>query len=168
VAASFAHAYPWGGSRVDVFTAPAAALFIGAGVSPVSAWLRARNRLLPGVLTAVLAAPFALAAYRVAVHWPRADCAGAAAYVLANRLPTDPVAANHWEYSYYFRGLGSAFAPLNEWTPQLPSRVWVVLTQGKPAAGAPLVDPINWPDWRVLDQREFASTSVYLLRIARE
>jgi hypothetical protein len=159
--ASYVGGYPWGGCRVDVFLTPATALLVGGGVPPAWRWLRART--LAGALgfAAVVAAPVGLTVYRTAVYWPRADAAGAAAYVLAHRRAPEGVTANHWEYYYYFRRLGPAFTPV-ETLAVPPPRLWVVLNRDpdprKPRDPAALI-----PGGRILDHREFVNASVYLL-----
>ncbi len=113
VAACF-RAYPFGGARVVVYATPALALLVAEGAAQALAWLRARqDRALPllarGALILLLLAPLGRAAQRVAVPWPRADCQGAAAFVLSRLQAGDGIVANHPEYLYYFRGLGPAF-----------------------------------------------------------
>ena len=114
--AAYLHAYPFCGSRVVVYTAPALALLIAEGL-PLE-WEAAgtsalRNLCRYGAFALALL-PLAWAVYRTVEPWNRADCAGAAQYVLAHRQPGEAVAANHWEYAYYFRHLGPDFSLLEE------------------------------------------------------
>lgn len=101
--------YPFGAVRVIAYSTPALAILIAAGIGPVLAWLRARNRPTAAALLLLLFAPAALSAFRAVEPWARADCAAAAGHVLTNLQPGDAIVANHWEYLYYFRGCGAGF-----------------------------------------------------------
>jgi hypothetical protein len=103
VVAANMHRYPYGGSRVTVFTAPA--LFVLAGVAIPSAWswLKLRWRWAPAILVAMFLVPAARTVHRVFDHWPRAEAAKAMAIVRQSWKPGDKVAFNHWEFEYYFR-----------------------------------------------------------------
>jgi hypothetical protein len=157
-------AYPYGGARVLVYAAPAVVVLIGAGVPPAFRWLHGRSRLASLALTALLIAPVGLSAYRIVQPWQRADCASAAAFVLAHRQPTDPVTCNHWEYQYYFQCLGPALQPLVGVERKPGDRLWVVLTGAVPEHRQRIVEAIPPNDWQPLMRREFAGTSVFLLR----
>src|SRR5262249_19721253 len=98
LAAACLRCYPYGGARVMVYAAPAGVLLVAAGVPPALAWLRARGRLAVVPLLAVLCLPAAGAVRSVAVHWPRADTAGAAAWVQARRNAGEPVLGNDWTH----------------------------------------------------------------------
>ena len=84
-------------------------------------------------------------------------------YVLDHRSATEPVLANHWEYLYYFRDLGTAFASLGERTFLPQTRQWLVLTHPTPEDRRQLDRFFARAQWRVLDRREFAETTVLLL-----
>ncbi len=161
--ASCVGAYPYAGARVEVFTLPATAVFIGAGLPPLWSWLGARTRLGAAALGALLLATPAVALYHVAVPWPRADCAGAATYVLDHRGATEPVTANHWEYLYYFRDLGAAFASLDDLTASPPARQWLVLTHPTEDDRRQLDRLFAHTEWQVVERREFAETTVLLV-----
>src|SRR5262249_55967926 len=102
--AAHLHAYPFGGYRVMVYTTPALALLIaerlpwqpGAERGARSAGrLRAPHFTLRalcryGVLASSLL-PLAWSVYRVLEPWNRADCAGAAKYVMSCLQPGDGV-----------------------------------------------------------------------------
>src|SRR5205807_3475797 len=119
-------AYPYGGYRVLVYAMPALTLLIGLGAEAVLAWLKSwerpvawkflaacgPSRLGAGLMAILFLMPLARTAQYTLTPWPRADCAGAAAYVLDHLRPDEEVAGNHWEYEYYFRHLGSAYSPL--------------------------------------------------------
>jgi hypothetical protein len=160
--ASFLHAYPWGGVRVEAYLTPAAALFIAAGVPMVMTRLQ-RHRPVAWALALILVAPASLTAYRTVVPWPRADCAGAAAYVLAHRRANDRITANHWEYWYYFRNLRSRFTPMEDFQVHPLARLWVVLTGADPDCQG-MIDPLLAAGgWRIREKRQFHRTAVYLL-----
>jgi len=161
-------AYPFGGSRVLVYVTPALALLIAAGL-PVYAtevaflWrTRAGELCRYGVLAFALL-PLAWAAYRVIDPWPRADCAGAADYVLSHRLPGDGVAANHWEYAYYVRHLGPAFRLLEQGPPILRNDLWLVATAGTPTDRQQILQHFGQQGWQMRERREFKLTTVVLL-----
>jgi hypothetical protein len=100
---------------------------------------------------------------RVLFPWPRADCAAAAAYVLAHHEPGETVAANHWEYAYYFRHLGSRLILLNGAPHRFPNRLWLVITAATPVDRQAVVRELSVGAWHIVDQREFARTSVFHL-----
>lgn len=167
--ASCFKAYPYGGVRVMVYAAPAIVLWAAAGIEPCLAWFRARQRALAWAVTALLLAPLGFAARQVAVPSPRADCAAAAAFVEQHRRPEERVAANHWEYLYYFRNLGGSFAPLERFTPPAEGRVWFVATAGERAdRDACLTATFPARRWQTLDRKEFERTSVVLVRTKRD
>jgi hypothetical protein len=161
--ASYLHAYPWGGARVEVFLLPATTLLIAAGIPPLWSWLLARTRLGTFALAALLLASPALTAYRLVVPWMRADCGGAAAYVLTNRHAEEPISANHWEYLYYFRDHALPFTPLEDLTASPGSPVWLVLTNPNEQDRLQMDRYLSFGDWQILDWREFAETMVYRL-----
>jgi hypothetical protein len=160
--ASCLHKYPYGGVRVMAYAAPATILLAAAGTPAVLGWLRARSRAAAVALVVLLLLPAAQTAFRLAVPWPRADCAGAAEYVLRHHRPGDGVTHNHWEYEYYFRRLppdGEA-AP-SPWTGTRGTRTWVVVTH----AGQSPAERASFgriPGCVVLDQKDFRFTTVVL------
>ncbi|HUY35221.1 MAG TPA: hypothetical protein VMV69_20920 [Pirellulales bacterium] len=162
-AASCLQSYPYGGMRVMAYAAPAIVLLVAAGVPPSLDWLRARRPIAAVALTALLLIPPARAAYYVARPWPRADCAAAADYVTRARRPSDPVVSNHWEYLYYFRGLGPAHMPLEKCAPPAEGRVWVVITGATPADRKPCLEGFQTGDWQTRKRREFERTTVLLV-----
>jgi hypothetical protein len=162
--ASLLGAYPYGGSRVLVYAAPAVVLLVGAGVPWVLDRLRQAWRFAPLALLGLLLAPVALCGYRLVQPWDRADCYGASAYVLAHRLPADAVAVNHWEYLYYFRGLGPALTPIADLPRRPHDRVWLVLSGATRQHRLALARRIPPGNWRTVEQREFDRTTVLLLR----
>jgi hypothetical protein len=161
--ASCFEAYPYGGIRVMIYAAPAIVLLVAAGIAPCAAWLESRGRFAAGGLAAIVLAPVAAAAVHVAVPWQRADCGSAADFVQQRRLSEDPVIANHWEYRYYFRELGAAFTPLEEFTPRGRSRLWLVVTASTSADRDACLAAYTSKPWRVLQRKEFFRTTVVLV-----
>jgi hypothetical protein len=156
------HAYPWGGARVDVFLAPAAALLATSALPSVLAWLRARAFGASLLLILLLLAPACRCGHNVYSHWPRAACDRAARYVMKQRHPEELVAAGAWEYLYYFRGLTGPFRQFDQISDDCTGRLWAVVTSFGPDRSLP------WPladerRWLVLERRHFDWTTVYLL-----
>jgi hypothetical protein len=162
--ASCCRAYPFGGTRVLAYGAPALILLIAEAVPVTLAWLARHCR--PGVLvlTALLVAPAALTAYHVVAPWGRADCYGASAYVLAHRRSTDQVAGNTWEYLYYFRHLGAALRPVTAVSREPGVRLWLVTSGATQPYRVQMARELAPGDWQTLEQREFTRTTVFLLR----
>jgi hypothetical protein len=165
VAALF-HAYPYGGARVLAYAAPALALLIGEGLSPVliRSWTPKPVAVSLAVLVlSLLLAPVAQAAYRAVFPWPRADCAGAAAYVLSQRRTNERVLANHWEYAYYFRHLADDFTLLEEGRRFDDGPLWLIATADTPVDRLQFAHTLHPRDWHILRRYEFERTSVFLL-----
>jgi hypothetical protein len=161
--AAYLKYYPYGHSRTEVYAAPAVILLLAAGLPATFAWLRARARFAELALAGLLLAPVGLTAYRLVVHWERADSAGGTAYVLAHRSPNDVVEGNQWEHEYYFRHLGPCFIP-SVGNPAMPTdRLWVI------TAGATSDDrlaPVKQlsAEWHIREQcEEFERTTIVLL-----
>jgi hypothetical protein len=163
--ASSLKAYPYGGSRVLVYAAPALFLFMAVGIPETLRWLSARTAL--GTLAALLV--LLSTAGRVVQHLAapaaRADCAGASAYVLSNRRESDAVVTNHWEYLYYFRHLAGGpaladgpvfFVPAN--------RLWMVVTDARQDERMRISESWAPPHWQLLHCRHFARTTVFLFQ----
>jgi hypothetical protein len=184
VLASYLGAYPYGGYRVMVYATPALVLLIGEGVAPVldRLWtpreamskLAKRVTAFPRALSlawspvvamfvVLLLLPVGRAVKRVLFPWPRADCAAAAAYVKARLQPGDQVAANHWEYAYYFRRLGSTFTLLDQSPRRFGPRLWLVVTAPESADRLAVARSLPPGDWSSLEQQDFMWTSVLLL-----
>jgi hypothetical protein len=187
--AAYLRAYPFGGYRVMVYMTPALALLIAEGLplrrgarsaergaqsaSPFGAHrasraaLRAPRSALAALgrymVLATALLPFTWALLRVWQPWNRADCAGATRYVLAHRRPGDRVAANHWEYCYYFRRLHGVFGLLGEVPVPLQGRLWLVATAATPGDRLAILHHYGREGWRLLEQREFIRTNVFLL-----
>jgi hypothetical protein len=162
LAAACLQRYPYGGARVMVYAAPALVLLVAAGVPPVLAWLKARRRLAVVPLVALLALPLAGALRSVAFHWPRADVAGAADFVLDRRQPGDAVLGNDWTHFYYFRALGPLFQE-DAASVSGSARVWVVYTEQASADERLRAARARVAGWRLLERRDFEFTTVLLL-----
>ena len=164
--------YPYTGARTMVYALPGLGLLVAAGITHVIEWLRARlpKKVAP-VFILLLLTPFAGSLIqsfcRVAAPWQRADTAGAAAYVLAKRCANEPVTSNHWEYRYYFRNLRGSYFPTQDFFNDARSahsmRVWLVLTSGKMEDRLQILNSITGNGWRVIEQRDFQNTTVFLL-----
>jgi hypothetical protein len=181
--ASYAGAYPYGGSRVLVYATPALALLIAEGIpdcltlaAQLRSWAATRTARFwsavssPMAVTlarwsavALLLAPVGRAAQRVASPWVRADCAGAAHYVLMHRRTGEDIISNHWEYAYYFRHLGSDFSLENHPPRASEERLWVVATAGTYPERQSVVEAVLPRDWRIAERHEFPLSTVYLL-----
>lgn len=166
LAAAYLHAYPFGGTRVMVFAAPALALLIAAGIPPVQQWLRTRCRPAAWALMILALVPLGRAGHRLVDHWDRADCSAAAQLVCQARLPADAVTANHWEYRYYFRHLGPEFTPVEELSTPDADRLWVVSTGATAEERQHFIERFPSSQWRRLDERQFERTTVLLLERA--
>ncbi len=160
--ASAMGAYPWGGARVEVFLAPALALLAAVGMVSLRESRLDPLRLRTTALAGVVLLPVGLSLYRAAVPWPRSACGRAATYVLQHREAPDFVLSDHWEYYYYFRELGDHFRPRAA-APAGARRLWVVISEPDPVNRALPVQQFPRDRWRMVDQREFFQTSVYLL-----
>jgi uncharacterized membrane protein len=157
-------AYPYGGTRVLVFAAPAVVLLLAEGIPPVLNWLRDRSRFAPAALMVLFLAPLALALERVAHPWSRTDCSGAAAYVLARHQPGDAVLANHWEYGYYFRHVEFGYHLPEQGKFTQVRRLWVVLSgQITPEERNELLHAMTPAGWHPTAKRGFVATTVTLL-----
>jgi hypothetical protein len=179
--ASFLQAYPYGGSRVLVYMTPAVVLLIGEGAGLVVArgapcrglegqesttvhTIRQRlERSAALVCMLLMLAPLGRAVHRVIVPWPRADCAGAAAHILASRRPGELVVGQHWEYAYYFRRLGPEFTLTEGLPPATATRLWYAATAGDLTDRLRLVDALERQGWTSVRHREFERSSVFYL-----
>ena len=163
LAASFAQRYPYGGARVLVYAAPALVLLIAAGTPVVWDWLQRFHRLAPAALALLFLPPLLAAGRAVIFSWPRADTAGAAAYVLAHRQTTDRVEGNDWTHQYYFRRLGSSFQP-TAISDAPTGRCWIVYTEERPSADRLPAALSHGPaGWVAVERREFDFTTVLLM-----
>lgn len=164
MAAAGTYSYPYGGLRLMAYAGPAIALLVGAAMPATLAWLRARTRLGMALMLLFFLCPVGLAAYRLAVPWTRADCAGAARFVLAHRLPSDAVTANHFEYEYYFRHVASAFRPDFSLADSGGHRLWAIFTSAQPPGERwQLLQNLAADSWYIRQRADFTRTTVILL-----
>jgi hypothetical protein len=188
--AAYLQAYPFGGYRVLVYMTPALALLIAEALpleTGIQCGARCAERRAPSaekvpalrfalaaprwtfrvlcryVVLAATFLPLPWAGLRVWHPWSRADCAGAAQYVRSHRLPGDRVAANHWEYRYYFRELDGGFGSLGEVSLPSQGRLWLVTTASAPSDRWAIVHHYGREGWQMLEQHEFTRTDVFLL-----
>jgi hypothetical protein len=153
------HAYPYGGQRVLVYTAPAVLLLLGAGLADTLAWLRRRARLAVCGLLLLLALPLANTLYRVVSPWKRADAAGAAAHVLARRAPGEVVLGCNWEYGYYFRGQPGVLVPPDGGIPDPARPLWLIVTTSTEGERESVLGNLS-AGRSTLERQEFALTTV--------
>jgi hypothetical protein len=174
--ASFVKAYPYDGSRVLIYAAPALVLLVAEGVAPCLKKLletasqcagytsqATLARIGSAALVVYLVLPLGRALQRVLLPWPRADCAGAASFVWTHRRSDEPVAGNHWEYAYYFRDLGSSFILLDGKPFPHTQRLWVVITGLEPTESLGFANHLTPGGWQVRQQHKFERTSVFFL-----
>jgi hypothetical protein len=137
-AAACVHAYPFNASRVIAFAAPALVLSVAQGSIVLGRWLYEPSRFPCGwariasvaTLVLFLLLPLGRAIGDTIWHWPRADVAATAQFVMKHREKADLVIGNQWEHAYYFRSLRKEFVlwdgrPL----PDVP-RFWFVVSAG--------------------------------------
>ncbi|MGH7138701.1 MAG: hypothetical protein ACREHD_23390, partial [Pirellulales bacterium] len=160
--ASCLEAYPYGGMRVMSYAAPAVFLGIAAAIPWCLERFARRHAWAAATVVALFAVPMARAGYCVIHPWERADCAAAAAYVQSHRQADEFVTANHWEYLYYFRGLGRSFVPIENLSAP-HDRMWVVVTGALPADREPTLASFSAPQWATIDRQEFDRTTVALV-----
>lgn len=161
--ASCVRAYPYAGARILVYASPALLLLLAESVPPLLTWLQARSRLAMVAVFLVFLAPAARVAQHLVVPRVRADCVGAAEYVLSHRQPADLVTANHWEYEYYFRHLGDAFAAQATALTPLSDRIWLVLTDADMEDRLQLGQQLCPAGWHAAQMKHFTRTTVFLL-----
>jgi hypothetical protein len=161
--------YPIGATRVMVFVAPAALLLIARGLPPTLVWLMRFGWPGPAVLAGLALFPMVQAAYRVGCPWERAGSAQAAALVQQRRQPRELVLGTNWEHDYYFRRLGAGYQAVSTLgrMSHLPDQVWLVAAGKSGDQRDAWLSSLGPPGtWRVLEQHEFALTSVYHLEEA--
>jgi hypothetical protein len=155
--------YPYGGTRLLVFAAPALALLTAAAVPPALAWLRRRRRVAAAGLVAVLLLPAAVSAWRLVSPWQVADAPSAARHVVARLGPRDAVAGNDWAHLYYFRPLGDAFRYQGDGAAEGAERVWVVFAAELDAtARLRAAAGLAPAGWRLAEHADFTFTTVAL------
>jgi hypothetical protein len=164
--ASCVRAYPYAGARVMVYASPAVILLLAEGVRPTLAWFRARFRLGVVLLIVLLFAPLGQVVNRLGLQGGRSDCASAAQYVLAHREPAETVTSAAWEARYYFRHLGADYRTMDDFRPEELNRFWLVAISADASERRQAAEEYTLGNWQVVNQREYARTTVYLLERA--
>jgi hypothetical protein len=154
--------YPCGGSRLEIFLAPGLAILVAAGAEPLADWLRAKHRRGPLIVFGAMIVPVLFSAWFVVNPWPRADTARAARYILAHKQPNDGLAANHWEYAYYFHRERPDVSWLDRGIPSDAPRVWVAFTSCESDSHRQYAEHLSSLG-RIVSRREFTFTTVFLL-----
>jgi hypothetical protein len=163
--ASFAGVYPFGGSRLLVYQAPAVVLLLAEGTAATLTVLWPRSRTAAVGLGALMLVPLAVGAWHGVDPWMRPDCARASAYVLEHRLPGDGVAATNCESRYYFRHLGAQFTPATDGTrlePVASHRLWLVVLDKDADRRRGRIRELMPAGWEPLFSREFIRVTVAL------
>ena len=162
--AALLHKYPYGGSRLEVFAAPAVCLLTAEGLRRVLPWVARRSRASAAVVMAIALAPVGQAAYRTAMPWDCTGCDEAAEFVLRHRGSADPVLVNAWEYEYYLRSIPGgwrSWAGRFEPADLAGERVWVVHTDQRVTGQFSFPVPAGW---KVVGGRVVQTTLVVLLQ----
>ena len=160
--AALSHGYPYGGSRLEIFAAPGLAILLAAGVEPVRQWCRARWRWGSVAVLVLLLTPLGETLRFVVTPWPRTDAAEAADYILTRRGPHDQIAANHWEYVYYFRHQISACEELALESHTSGGRIWMAFSTPDRGEQHRFRTALA-SRGRILERKKFTFTSVYLI-----
>jgi hypothetical protein len=160
--AAFLHKYPYGGTRVAVFAAPAMCLLVAAGARYALPAIAERSRLAAGVCALLLLPPFVLTAYRLVDLWPGAATDEATAYIVEHRQPGEPIFGNFWEHEYYLRHEPTYRAWQGEFQRHELSarRAWVIHTTDCAVEQYPFPLPTGW---EVVQRTAFNRTSVFEL-----
>jgi hypothetical protein len=161
--ASSIRSYPYSGARVMIYASPAVILLLAEGVPPTSAWFRERFRFGVVLIIVLLLTPVGQVAYRLFNQGGRSDCASAAQYVLSQRRPSEIVAGGTWEARYYFRNIGADYREVNELRPDLLNRFWLIAVSADAGERRQMAEPYTLEKWQVVQQEEYARTTVYLL-----
>lgn len=164
--ASCLGAYPYGGSRVEVFASGGLILMVGASLPLTLSAIRrhmgrAREYWLVRGLTVLMLLPVGQGIARTIVPWTRADCGGAAEYVRSQARDDDRVSWNHWEYEYYFRHRRGQYIAPEAVPGAADARVWVIVTGEKKQDREDFLRAYAERGYR--DRREFVRTTVVLL-----
>jgi hypothetical protein len=154
--------YPYGGTRVMVYAAPALILLIAAGAAPALSWLAQRSRVGAVVLVVLLLMPVGFSLGRVFFVWNEADVRGASTYVLDEYQDGDAILGNDWAHLYYFRRQ-PAFV-LYPRVVQVGKRLWLVITTANLPREARhhMAPDLAPPGWHAIACRELAETTVFL------
>ncbi len=155
-----------------VFLAPAVCLLTARGAEEAAALLsrlretRGARGNVAAALALLLAVALSLPAVRAAVRlvkpWPRADQAGAAAWVAAPRREGEPVRGSSWEHELLFRSLGRLYGDVAR-PPAPAGRLFVVVTSARPDERERILGSVTAGGWRVAERADLERNVVALL-----
>jgi hypothetical protein len=160
LAAALVGKYPYGGTRVCAFAAPASIFLVAEGTPVCWNRLRQWSRFAPAVLAIALTIPAVQTAYRAIVPWPRADFREAVAFVDLQLEPCDVIASDHWEVLYYTRDSPERVCDFPEIADRQPARIWV-LTGTDPGIGEARFNRVPG-DWQRVNSQTFHGTIAVL------
>lgn len=160
--ASLLHKYPYGGSRLEVFAAPALCLLGAEGARRCVVGVVPRSRALAVLVVLLALVPVGQTAFRTVNLWERAAHNDAAAHVLRQRAEGDVILGNHWEGEYYFRGTGTWRGWAGGFEPRdlAASRIWIVFAMDHESARFPFPSPAGW---HVVEATLFRRVTVFRL-----
>jgi hypothetical protein len=161
--ASLGRAYPYGGTRVLAYAAPAVFLLLAEGIGVSLNWLRSHHQFAAAALCPILMLPLGLVAGHAVIPAGRADCAGASRYVQAHFRPGERITSNAWECLYYFRHAGVGFVPMTDLSSLAETRLWLIFSGVTLPERQQVPQQLAPGDWRVVRQREYSRTTVFLL-----
>lgn len=125
--AALVHAYPYGGSRVTIYAAPAIMLTVAAGFYEVWLWLWPRWRVPAVALALIMLMPLAKAIHRFTKPWILNAPDAACEYVLQRVAPGEQVFSTNWEFEYYLRRLPDADCYVRHGLPTSARPLWAVI-----------------------------------------
>lgn len=160
--AALLHKYPYGGSRLEVFAAPALCLLGAEGVRRTAERVGNRSPALAVIVVLLALVPVGQTAVRTIRVWERAAHNEAAAHVLRHLDEGDAILVNHWEDEYYFRHAASWRPWVGVFEPRdlAAQRIWVVLALDRETERFPFPLPDGW---QVTDVTLFQRVTVFRL-----
>ena len=140
------HKYPYGGSRLEVFAAPALCLLGAEGVRRCALWAAPRSRGVAVFVVLLALVPVGQTLYRTVKPWERAAHNDAAAHVLRHRAEGDAILVTHWEDEYYFRHAENWRTWVGAFEPRdlTAKRMWIVLAMDHESERFPFPPPAGW------------------------
>lgn len=164
--ASLLHRYPYGGTRLEVFAAPAICLLAGAGLASLLKRYQSRQWLCAIITLLLIAPPVGLTMLRVVKTWHRAESDKASEYVIQEMTEHDIVLHNHWDYDYYFfkhaKQCRYWMGEFKNSDLSTQGRIWIIHTDTAHQTSQ-FPQTLIPPGWQVVETREFLSTHVFRL-----